>query len=109
MTKPWRPLTVADVAAVPGQLGVFELAGDDHTVLRIGYAGGREPFGLRSALERALEGGPSAGGPSLFRFELTHGYLTRWEELLMVHRARHGTLPPGNADHPHALGRLSLP
>ncbi len=110
MTKPWQPLTATNVAAVPGQLGVFQVASAKHTVLHIGYAGGREPFGLRSALERALEAATdrSADGDEVFRFETTHGYLTRWEELLMVHQAMHGILPPGNADHPHPLGRLTI-
>ena len=38
--------------------------------------------------------------------ELTHGYLTRWEELLMVHHAANGQLPPGNADRLAPVGRL---
>lgn len=106
MSKPWIALTSQDIGAVPAQLGVFELAGADEVVVYIGYAGGRETFGLRSALDAALaELGAQA---SLFRYETTHGYLTRWEELLMVHQARHGKLPVGNAGHPHRLGRLTV-
>ncbi len=124
IAKPWIALTAENIGAVPAQLGVFELADGSETVLEIGYAGGRELFGLRSALDGALDsaldgagGLDSAGsgeapaaddGPSLFRYELTHGYLTRWEELLMVHQAQHGRLPAGNADHPHKIGRLTV-
>ena len=34
-------------------------------------------------------------------------YRTRWFELLMVHKADHGSLPPDNAKNPPPLGRLS--
>lgn len=115
--KPWIPLTAGAVAAVPAQLGVYEIGDDRGVTLRIGYAGGREPFGMRSALGaqlkalgaqlEALGAQLEAGVPGArFRYELTHGYLTRWEELLMLHRAEHGDLPPGNADRLHPVGRL---
>jgi len=109
LSKPWIPLTADAVAALPAQLGVYELGADDGTVVRIAYAGGRELFGLRSVLAAELEARVGAGEPpGRFRYELTHGYLTRWEELLMVHQARHGELPPGNADRLHPVGRLTL-
>lgn len=110
MEKPWAGLTVEAVAEVPAQLGVFQVAERDNgveTVVHIGYAGGREPFGLRTALGRLVEANHGQID-RLFRFELTHAYLTRWEELLMVHQARHGELPAGNRDHPHPVGRLHL-
>lgn len=105
MSKPWTALTEQNIGSVPAQLGVFEIADGSGTVVEIGYAGGRELFGLRSALDRVLR---SADGPRSFRVELTHGYLTRWEELLMVHQAVNGRLPIGNADHGQALGRLAV-
>lgn len=124
MSKPWTPLTAAHIAAVPGQLGVFEIAGEDRSVRRLGYAGGREPFGLRSALEAAMAAVEDPAEPRYFRVELTHAYLTRWEELLMVHQAVNGELPPDNRpdgptavpdpsrrydpQKPHRLGRLTL-
>lgn len=109
MSKPWAELTEDRIAAVPAQLGVYELATADGTVLRIGYAGGREPFGLQTALTAELANRAGAGqSPVRFRYELTNGYLTRWEELLMVHQAQHGGLPPGNADRLHPVGRLTL-
>lgn len=120
ISKPWTPLTEANIAALPAQLGVFEIADDNETVLLIGYAGGRESFGLQSALNAVMNGEPLGirggptesddllAGPQLFRVELTHGYLTRWEELLMVHQAVHGSLPVGNSGHPHKLGRLTV-
>ncbi len=105
ITKPWMALTADAIGAVPAQLGVFEIADADGVVEKIGYAGGTEMFGLRSALDRELE---AHADPAQFRVELTHGYLTRWEELLMVHQAQHGRLPVGNADHVHKIGRLTL-
>ncbi len=111
MAKPWLPLTADAVAALPGQLGVFQLASGPaggEMVGHIGYAGGHEPFGLRSALTDALAESSGDGSNRWFRYEITHAYLTRWEELLMVHQATHGELPAGNSDHPHAVGRLRL-
>jgi hypothetical protein len=32
-------------------------------------------------------------------------YLTRWQELLMIHEADHGVVPSGN-ERPRSLGRL---
>lgn len=101
VSKPWRPL--AESARLPGQLGVFELAGADGEVVYVGYAGGRSTFGLRSAVADAAAG---ISGAERFRVEVTSAYLTRYRELLMLHVARHGRLPLANAPEP-ALGRLS--
>lgn len=102
MSKPWAQLTEAAIAALPAQLGVYEIGTADGTTTRFGYAGGTETFGMRTALQREL----LAGGTH-FRHEFTHGYMTRWQELLMVYQADHGELPPGNADREGKLGRLS--
>jgi hypothetical protein len=105
LEKPWRELTAANVAALAGELGVYQLGDADGRVLRIGYAGGRTLFGLRSELEAALKGG---GEAAKFRTEVTSNYLSRYEELLMVHKADHGALPPGNtAEGDRNLGRLT--
>jgi len=104
LEKPWRDLTAENVAALRGELGVYQLADSDGGVLRIGYAGGRTLFGLRSELEAALKAGEAAR----FRTEVTSNYLSRYEELLMVHKADHGALPPGNtAASDRRLGRLN--
>lgn len=103
LTKPWTPLSAEAVRALPGQLGVFELADGDGSVLHIGYAGGRSLFGLRSAVEEARRRYPAA---QRFRVEITMQYQSRWRELLMLHVADHGALPDGNRDAPR-LGRLS--
>lgn len=103
MAKPWVELSGAAIDALPAQLGVYQIADAEGTVTKIGYAGGREAFGIRTALGRELE----AGGRQ-FRAELTHGYLTRWEELLMIHQHDHGELPVGNESHPHRIGRLAV-
>jgi len=104
LEKPWRPLTAANVAALAAELGVYQLADAEGRVVRIGYAGGRTLFGLRSELQAAL----AAGEAAKFRTEVTAQYLSRYEELLMVHAADHGALPPGNAaDARRRMGRLS--
>jgi hypothetical protein len=104
LEKPWRDLTADNVAALGAELGVFQLADAEGRIVRIGYAGGRTLFGLRSALAAAL----AAGEAVKFRTEVTAGYMSRYDELLMVHAADHGALPPGNAaDAGRRIGRLS--
>ena len=102
-TKPWRTIDAALLAALPGQLGVFELADASGDVIFIGRAGSASLFGLRSEIaQRAAE---VADARSL-RLEITTAYHTRYLELLMAHRADHGALPRCNAPMP-SLGRLS--
>ncbi|HEV2546555.1 MAG TPA: hypothetical protein VGU20_04410 [Stellaceae bacterium] len=104
LTKRWQPLTSEAIATLPGQLGVFELADDLGRVLYIGYAGGRSLFGLRSEVAQARGRAPDA---RRFRTEVTMQYLTRHQELLMLHVADHGAVPDGNRGEERRLGRLS--
>lgn len=100
LEKPWRP--VAEAEALPGQLGVFQLANAAGDVIYIGAAGGRTLFGLRSEVIAKA----AATGAVSFRVEVTNAYHTRRLELLMVYRSDHGNLPEHNrAD--HVAGRLS--
>ena len=96
-------LTREAAAASPGQLGVFEVVADDGATLYLGAAGALEPFGLRTALGAAAERWPGAS----FRYETTHGYMTRWQELLMLHVVAHGSVPAANEGDAHRIGRLS--
>jgi len=106
MTKPWTDLTAENVKKLSGQLGVYQLADPSGAVVHIGFAGGRTLFGLRSEIERALKERPA--GASQFRVEVNQQYTSRYQELLMVHVADHGTLPIVNQANPPAkLGRLS--
>ena len=106
MEKPWLMLDAANVAPVPGQLGVFQLADAAADVVAIGYAGGRSLFGLRGALMDHLAAPPAVAVQ--FRYEVNTQYLTRYRELLMLHVADHGELPLLNREDPPAnLGRLS--
>jgi hypothetical protein len=102
LTKPWQRLSPEAVRALPGQLGVYQLGDAEGHVVVIGYAGGRSLFGLRGEIERARA---EHGTTTQFRYEVTQQYLSRYEELLMLHLADHGALPAGNRD--AALGRLS--
>jgi hypothetical protein len=102
-TKPWLPVDAATLAALPGQLGVFELADASGRVIFIGRADARSLFGLRSEVARHATAFADA---TAFRTEVTSAYHTRYLELLMVHRADHAGLPKHNEPMP-SLGTLS--
>ena len=102
-TKPWLPIETAALEALPGQLGIFELADTSGRVIFIGRADARSLFGLRSEVARHAHTIPDA---TLFRYEVTTAYHTRHLELLMVHQADHAALPKYNEPMP-SLGRLS--
>lgn len=104
LDKEWLALDRATVDALPAQLGVFHVADDEGTVLTIGYAGARDLFGIRSALEREMERHGAAA--TRFRYEFTSNYRSRWDELLMLHLHDHGSLPPHQADQAQRVGRL---
>ena len=109
MSREWRTLEEGEVAALPGQLGVYQIGSADGTVLFIGMAGGRSLFGLRGELARELtERDPQRQGEVRFRVEVNMGYWTRYQELLMLHQADCGELPIDNRGAlPVTLGRLS--
>jgi hypothetical protein len=107
MSGPWLALDEANVQRLGGYMGVYQLAGADGHVVRIGFAGGRSVFGLRGELERALRDNARGGAAMNFRYEITTSYLSRYRELLMAHAADHGAIPVGNADTELHLGRLS--
>jgi hypothetical protein len=103
LEKPWIDLTDNNIAALPGQLGVYQLANDAGNVMYIGFAGGKSLFGLRSALAAHV----GRAGVARFRCEVNMQYQTRYQELLMLHMAEHGDVPVLNAnDRPARLGRL---
>ena len=108
MTKPWIELAAVSDDAIPAQLGVFQLADAELDVVYIGYAGGRQLFGMRTAVAGALDRLAAAGVEAAqLRYELTHAYLSRWEELLMVHHHDHGQLPIANPASDHPGGTLT--
>lgn len=92
----WKPLTAASIRRIEAAVGVYEVRGPSGTLL-LGYAGSRSRLGLRGELLDLATSGRAEGLE--FRSEVTTTYLTRWSELLGLHLARHGQLPPGNVDH----------
>jgi hypothetical protein len=102
-TKPWTPIDAETLAALPGQLGVFEFADVSGHVIFIGRADARTPFGLRSEIGKCAK---SIADARAYRLEITTAYHTRYLELLMVYRADHAALPKYNEPMP-SLGRLS--
>jgi hypothetical protein len=104
LNKPFLTLIADEVTKVSATLGVFELADDNDKVVYIGYAGGRSLFGLRGTLMDMIE----KTSASQFRVEINSAYLTRYQELLMVHIADHDGLPIENDERERLnLGRLS--
>lgn len=106
LTKAFQALNAENATALPGQLGVYELADAHGRTVAYGFAGARTLFGLRSALVEIAEAPPH--GATQFRVEVNQQYQTRYRELLMVYQADHGQLPVANAENPPInLGRLS--
>lgn len=104
LDKAWIDLTAESAAKLSGQLGVYQIADASGRIVKIGAGDARQLFGLRSAVQAEL----AALGPGhRFRVEVNTMYRTRWAELLMVHRADHGALPPGNEGDARVLGTLS--
>jgi hypothetical protein len=101
LLKEWVPVENI-LGRLKGNLGVFQLASADRTVVFIGFAGGRSHFGLKGEVAAALE---LYEDVAFARFEVTTAYHTRYRELLMTHVADHGELPRFNE--PIKLGRLS--
>ena len=101
MTKPWMSVDEA-MSRLRGHLGVFQLADADGNVLFIGYAGGKDIYGLKGVVSDALAACAEA---VQVRYEITTAYHTRYRELLMVHIADHGELPMEIP--PIKLGKLS--
>ena len=106
MEKPWQPLPLELAKNMTATLGVYKISDAAHDVVYIGYAGGRSLWGLRGALQEQLA---ERGEGFNFRVEVNQQYLSRWEELLKIHKGDHGTVPSGNESHqPRRVGQLSL-
>lgn len=98
----WTPLDESNAARVEAAVGVFELRRDGETFL-IEHAGATTPWGLRGAL---VEAAAQHGAGVEFRSEVNSAYLSRWSELMSVHRSRTGSFPTGNGDRVPTIGRI---
>ena len=106
LEKPFQILNEENIEPIQAQLGVYQLAEPNGYVIYIGYAGGRSLFGLNSELKKELE--LRAGKETLFRYEVNMQYITRYEELLMLHKSDFGELPERVVqEHPHKVGTLN--
>ena len=105
LEKEWLELCDQEVNVVGGELGVYEIGDTTGATLYIGYAGGNATYGLRGELRRQLDA--HVGGGRRFRYEINMQYMSRWQELLMVHQSDHACLPTmQGSDRPARLGRL---
>jgi hypothetical protein len=104
MSKLWHTLSQEAAAALPAQLGVYEIADADGQTVAIRYAGGLTLFGLRQRVTEEAE----ARGPGFqFRVEVNQQYQSRWRELLMAYQADHNGLPAENKQDNMPLGVIS--
>jgi hypothetical protein len=110
LRKAWQTFDAAATKAIPPVTGVYELGDEQGSVLYVGYAGGREPFGIRGCIERHFsdeEPNPVVRERARrFRYEVNAQYLTRRIELLTRHRDEHGRLPEGNEAPGETVPRL---
>ena len=106
LDKPFQVLNEENIQPIQGQLGVYQLAEPNGYVIYIGYAGGRSLFGLNSELKKELQ--QREGKETLFRYEVNMQYISRYEELVMLHQVDYGELPDRvQKEHPHKVGRLT--
>ena len=106
LDKPFQNLNAKNLSPIQGQLGVYQLANPDGEIFYIGYAGGRSLFGLHGELTREMEA--RGDRETLFRHEVNMAYMSRYEELLMLHKADYSKLPERVlSEYPHKIGRLS--
>ena len=54
LEKAWTDLNAETIASLPAQLGVYQVADSQGTVLSVGFAGARHLFGMRTALQEEL-------------------------------------------------------
>jgi hypothetical protein len=105
-TKPFQALTAENLKPVQGQLGVYQLADTNGDIFYIGYAGGRSLFGLHGELTREME--QHNDKEIMFRCEVNMQYISRYEELLMLHKFDFGELPERVLnEYPYEIGVLS--
>ena len=96
-SKPWTEVSELSLAHLPGALGVFELRDRAGVVCAVGYAGGKARYGLRSALQEAVEAVERNGlEAAAFRYEVNQMYLTRFIEVLEKYIATTGDIPAAN-------------
>lgn len=106
LDKPLQALTERNLESIQGQLGVYHLADASGKVFYIGYAGGRSLFGLHGELKREMES--HRGQDIQFRCEVNQQYISRYEELLMLHKVDFGELPERVLqEYPYKIGTLS--
>ncbi|MBV1932716.1 MAG: hypothetical protein KUG71_13490 [Porticoccaceae bacterium] len=105
LEKPFQALTPENIEPIQGQLGVYQLADAKGEVFYIGYAGGRSLFGLNGELKREME---EQSKGTQFRCEVNMQYISRYEELLMLHKYDFGELPERVlSEYPYKIGVLS--
>lgn len=106
LVKPFQALTPENIEPIQGQLGVYQLADANGDIFYIGYAGGRSLFGLHGELKGEMK--EQGDNEIQFRCEVNMQYISRYKELLMLHKVDFGELPERVLkEYPHKIGTLS--
>ena len=101
IAKPWQRADLDEIQSIPAVLGVYELGDAGGAVIYVGFAGAREPFGMRSRLLHHFGDAETnrviSDSASQYRWESTQQYTSRHVELLMQHLRDHDDrLPAAN-------------
>lgn len=108
MQGPWTVATADALTQIPEGTGVYEIRSRcGGEIVDIDFAGARETFGLRSAVASAI--GAAADGSLEFRYEQHVLYMTRFLEVVLEFRSRHGGVGPERVTlhHPEIEGRIT--
>lgn len=107
MRHAWVVATSESLTRITENTGVYEIRRRDDDTIDIDYAGVREPFGLRSAITSAI--GPEGDDMLEFRYETHVLYMTRFIEVVLEFRSRHGGIGPERVAHrhPEVTGRIT--
>ena len=52
LDKPFQELNLENIGRIQAQMGVYQLAEPDGTIIYVGYSGGRSLFGLNGDLKK---------------------------------------------------------
>ncbi|HLC41494.1 MAG TPA: hypothetical protein VJO34_07675 [Methylomirabilota bacterium] len=108
---PWTEFDPTNTKSISGSNGVYEVADEQGGVIYVGYAGGKDLFGIRGKIMQHFssdEPNPVIRARARrYHYEVTSMWLSRWVEILGRHREDlGGRLPEGNETSDEPIPRL---